>query len=389
MVPYYVLLGVVSVLGFVLCELKKSRRRDLIYVCICTVLMLLMAGLRSGKVGVDYGAYANYFIKVTREDFSYALSMSHGFPLEPGYRLLNYLISLITSNVYIFMAIISAVIIVPRMVFVYKYCKSTWLGVFVYVSFGFFGYAMCTLRQELGITVAMFAIPFLQNKKPLPFFLIVALSGMFHSSMWIFLPFYFIAWIPVNWKSLAVYVSGTVFVLIFSEVILNFITDYIYTGYKPGSMFTEGRSLNTAFIPILLFLCALLMKKRLLEYDPRNVILLNFSCYAALLFVLTIKHFIFQRVALIFLPAAILLIPQMLASVDVDMSQYALLEQEAPDPSKKKQFLGKQAELKRRLKDEKNFYYMTMGFILFGGLIYFAFLQYANRLLLVPYQLFF
>lgn len=392
MVPYFVLLGIVGILGFTICELKKSRRNDLIFVCICTLLMVLMASLRATSVGVDYNAYANYFtrtIKAQEGSFAYAMSFSNQFPLEPGYRMLTYLISLFTHNIYVFMGIVSSLIIVPRMIFAYKYCKSVWIGVFVYVSFGFFGYALCTLRQELGITVAMFAIPFLQNKKPIPYFAIIVLSAMFHSSMWIFLPMYLIAWIPLNWKSLSVYFAGTVFVLLFSEVILDIVTDYIYKGYKPGSMFTEGRSMNTAFIPIILFLCALLMKKVLLEYDSRNLVLINFSCYAALLFALTIKHFIFQRVALVFLPTAMLLVPQMLMCVDVDMSKYKLLNEQEPDPGRKKQFLGKQAELRRKMKDEKNFYYMVMGFILFGGLIYFSFLQNANRLLLIPYEFFF
>ena len=144
--------------------------------------------------------------------------------------------------------------------------------------------------------------------------------------------------------------------------------------------------LKTALIPIVVFIAAYCLKKRLLNRNPQNVVLLNFTMYAAFLFILTIKHFIFQRVALIFFPAIIYLLPEIVCSVQVDpekTEELTLLQQ--ADRGRRKQASAKETKLRTELRDQKALYYAAIGFVLAVGLLYYAFLLQTNRLLLVPY----
>ena len=54
---------------------------------------------------------------------------------------------------------------IADMAWTWKHSSIVWLSVFVYITFDFFGYALCTLRQELAISIALFGIPFLQDRK--------------------------------------------------------------------------------------------------------------------------------------------------------------------------------------------------------------------------------
>lgn len=119
---------------------------------------------------------------------------------------------------------------------------------------------------------------------------------------------------------------GLLFVLIFSVPILGFVTQYVFKAYTAGSYYTRGRSFDTALMILVFLAVALLMKKRVLARDPKNIVLLNLYVYASILFILTLKHFIFQRVGLRFLPVATFLLPEMLYSIKPDESRYAQLQ---------------------------------------------------------------
>lgn len=319
MLAYWLLLLLAVAAGFLICERKQSRKRDLLFLCGISLVMMGMAAVRANSVGVDTKVYAEYFQNVIAGGGpSFLMSAENMYLREPAYAVLNYLISLVTHNTVAAMGILSAIIILLRALFIYRYSPSVWVSVFVFISFGFFGYAMCTIRQEIAISIFLFAVPCIQNRKLLPYLALTVLGALFHSSIWFMLPLYWIANWKLNWKLLSLYGGGILFFLLFSEPILGVVTRYIYKSYTPGSYYMMGRNFNTAFVPIILFLAAFLMQKVLLERNPKNRVLVNLSCIAALLFILTLKHFVFQRIALICFPAALLLIPEILASLRPD-----------------------------------------------------------------------
>lgn len=387
LLPYIVLLAAAGAGGLLLCEWKPSRTANLWYLYAMTAVMCLMVLLRSSMVGVDYPTYQAYFEIVSQNPFSFLFSPNNIYRFEPGFSLLTYLFSLVTKDAAIYMALIPVFIIIPRAITIYKQSCSIWFSVFVYISFGFFGYSMCTLRQELAISIMLFALPYLKDRKILPYMVIIVIAASFHKSLWLMVPVYFLAVIPLNWKSISFYAAGTLFVLIFSVPILGFVTQYVFKAYTPGSYYTRGRSFDTALMILVFLVVALLMKKRVLTRDPKNIVLLNLYVYASILFILTLKHFIFQRVGLMFLPVATFLLPEMLYSIKPDESRYAQMQ--TLDKQQKKQQLSKLGTLRAQLRGERAVYYTAMGLFMAGCFYYYMFLLSSNRLLLVPYTMIF
>lgn len=384
MIPYVVLLTISGALGIIFCERKPSLKKEYIILGIMTLIMCFMAAIRSGSVGVDYDwVYRDYFLTVCQSDFSFLFSPQNMYRSEPVYTLLNMAVSIFTHEPLVLWGTASVVIILLRVIFILRNSSKIWLSVFCYIGLGFFSYSMCTLRQELGISVAMFALPFLQKRKPIPYFLIILLAGLCHTSLFILVPIYFLVTIPPNKWMIGLYSVGTLSVILFSVPILAWFTTTFtrFAQYAPGSYYMKGRNFNTIAIWIIIMVIAALLYKKLIERDQKNLVLFNLYLYGTLLMSLTAKHFVFQRVALIFLPFVVMLIPEMVQSMSPSPELLAQLE------GLKKGSINEQKRfaLKRELSDSKRMNYSIMALLIFVTVLEYLFLLYANRLLLVPY----
>lgn len=392
MLPYIFLLLFIVVLGIVLCERKPDRWKDALFLGITSVALILFASLRGESVGIDYPMYQEYFARMHQEGWQFLISPENTYRLEIGFSILNYGISRFTGDVHVFMAVVAALMVAMAALVLYRDCSVPWLGMFVFVSFNFFGNSMSFIRQSFAIGIFLFAIHYLKEKKFVPYLLIVLLAATFHKSMLLMIPVYFVANLRVTWKSVAIYSGAAAFLLALFWPVFRLVTQYVYTFYatEEGLYFLRGRNWQTAFIPVILMLLALLLKKTLLEKDPKNVVLVNFALYTGLLFIMTCQHYLFQRIGNIFFAASIFLVPEILQSVR--MEQPALQEESLKklwERGDKKKRMQEQRMLKSRANWHRQYYYYSLGVILFFGALYFVWFLLQNRINLIPYATFF
>ena len=379
--PYLTMTLVALAGGLVLGEWKKSKvGMELLYWGCCAA-MIVIAGLRGPYVGGDTMFYRSYFGYVASGGMEYLTDPWNSYRWEPGYGVVNLLISKFTADPQVFLMIVAALTIGLRFVAMRRASSKLWLSLFIYASFGFFSYSLCTLRQELGITVYFFAFPFLQKKKPIPYFLLTALAATFHRTLWILIPVYFLAWIPWKRWSQILYGAGTALMLLLAVPVIYFLAEHFAQSYLVDTQFFEGRNVQTAFIPILVCVFTIFMHKKLLERDPRNLVLLNFSVYFAALFAVTLEVFLFQRVALLFFPFVVYLGPELMCCLDAAPEDFGL---------EKAKGRGKElAQRRKEYKDARSLYVTALGLFIAAALLYQVFLLTANRLGLVPYRTFF
>lgn len=397
MLIYNLLLLLIIVLGILLCEWKKCSRNDLLFLVTVAVAMIVISSLRAHTVGIDYDMYARYYKQVYDGGWGFLISGANGYRIEPGYSLLNFIVSRFTPDVRVFMAVVSVLVTVLTAVLAYKYTPIPWMTMYVYASFGFFENTLSFIRQSIAIAIFLFAVPYLMKRKFLPYLLIVILAATFHKSILIMVVAYFVAFLPVNWKTLTAYAVGTGLIMAFSWQIFSFITKYIFTYYAtPEGMYyiAVGRDWNTAVVPVLTAVVAVILMKPLLRRNPANLALINFSIFSAILFIMTCQRFLFQRIGTMFFTTAILLIPEILKSVGVDSEQaeeYVQLKtglKKQASASKKKAY-EESRKLKSSLNTRKYVYYYSAGAVLFIGFLYSTFLLLANRINQIPYKFFF
>ena len=234
------------------------------------------------------------------------------YRMEFGFSFLNFAISRFTGDVHVFMAVAATILVLLAAIAIYRDCSIPWVGMFIFVSFHFFGNSMSFIRQSFAIGIFLFAIRYLKEKRFVPYLLIVLLAATFHKSILLLIPFYFLAQVPICWKTLAVYGTGTILIMAFFWPIFEFITQFVYQFYatEEGLYFLRGRDWQTAFIPVSLAVVALLLKGRLLRQNPQNGALVHLAVCTGLLFILTCQHYIFQRIGNIFFAGAIFFAPR-------------------------------------------------------------------------------
>ncbi len=400
MAPFAILVFVLLILGIVLCERNKEsesiRMRNAVFLAVSGVILTLFAALRAKSVGIDYQMYEQYFNAMRDGGAGFLFSGENQYRVEWGYSLLNYLVSLVSGDIRVFMAVAALLIMGLTCLFIAKNSPSWWLSIFVFVSFGFYTNSLCFIRQSIATAIFLFAIPFLKQKKLLPYLGIVVLAASFHKALFVMVVLYFIAHIPVNWKSLTAYGVLTALVLIFSWPIFHFVTQFVYQYYatEEGLYYMQGRDWQTAFVPVVYMLVIVGLRRYLLRRDEKNVVLVNFSIYAGLLYIMTCKHFLFQRFGMLFFTAAILVIPEFLASIDMDREALKALQENSVVKKVKNKQERKKAALEERQKraalvNQKYYYRYSVAAVVFIGLVYYFWILLQDRTLLLPYLTFF
>lgn len=387
MAPYNYILLFTVVLGLAICEVKRGKGRNLIFLGIVSAALIAMGYLRANTVAVDYVMYENYFYAVADGGWDYIKNSSiNTYFTEPGYVLINYLVSLVTRDVHVFMGVISLISVGLTAGLVYRRSPSPWMSMMVFISFGFWFNSLNFIRQQLAILIFLFAIEFIQKKKLVPYLLIVVVAALFHNSILIMLPIYFFANLPFNWKTITFYGVGAFILTISTMPIFEFLTQYIWKFYatEEGIYYMRGRDFMTALFPLLLFVAAALFSKVLIRKKPENLVLINLSYYSCLLYLMTLQHFLYQRFGMMFFAVAILLIPEIMACTEPDsgmVTEFNTLMAEG----KNSQNLHRIGVLKRQIHDAKWLYWAAIAILLVAGYAYYYFLMDSNRVLLVPY----
>jgi len=387
MMPYVILLVAAGALGFGLCEYKPTKQKELLYLIIMTVVMCAMVICRGENVGIDYDfIYRDIFLSINNNNnLGYLLSPANSYRTEPLFVLVNMVCAAVSDSPMFCFAVFGVLIIVLRIVFIAKYSPKSWISLYFYISFGLFSYTMCTTRQELAISIAMFALPYIMDRKPIPYFVIIIAAGLMHNSLLMLLPLYWIVLIPPTKKwAIGLYSGGLLFLLLFSHDVIYWFTGifkrFSYYHEGSGTFYLLGRPVITviAFVAVMVVCC--FFYKRIVEADSRNMILFNLYLFGTLVMIPVVKNFIFQRVAHMLLPFAIMLIAVIMASVDFRSSELAASDKKLPN--------NKRYELKKKADDDKRMYYSILALFMFIGALEYFMQMNTNRLDLVPYVTF-
>lgn len=155
----------------------------------------LFVGISDMLGGYDRYIYAELFDSMC-DDLSFGFPLSRTsllslYPSEIGYDSINYLISFVTHNRYIFILIYTLLIYALLFQSLKKYAENYPFAVMVFMGLWFF-FTFTYLRQVLAAATCWLAIDYVVQRKPLQFFAIVALAVTIHNSAIVFAPLYFV-----------------------------------------------------------------------------------------------------------------------------------------------------------------------------------------------------
>lgn len=309
-------------------SLTGRRTKHIALMCACLILWFFMA-FRAIGVGVDTKHYAYVFSQFDDIPFSRVFtavtyaneSESWAFDFEPGYRLANKLLSLLFTSPQAITVFNSTVIICLWYFLIKRDSPNFLLSVWLFITLGIYQTEMNVTRNAIAILMVYNAFPYL-HRRDFPRYLAVCLfASLFHIAALVLLPVYFLVWgLKLNLRRAAVLVAafcavGVVFPLI--SPILTRLVPARFAKYLQGNNEKLGSLivgvLNGGFFLLTLWLIPRKSRKRVFSRERLGVMLLTINlCF----FGLNIGLGDASRMAALFGPYLVILIPRMLTLID-------------------------------------------------------------------------
>ncbi len=303
-----------------------TREKAVNAVCIGAIFIILtaMAALRL-EVGNDYGTY----VVTCHEIFQRGYVVT-----EPGYNLVvRILYTLSGKEDYLLMfAVFGAAIVAIFLKILKDQSDSFALAFFVFMTMGFYYRSYNTVRYYLALAVAIFCIRYLVDIKRenlIKFFLLILVAAMFHKSVLIVIPMYFIARYPWKQWALIVLASAGVVVGLLHNQIMD-IALKLYPSYNDTVYIEETHTITENAAPIfgcmfVIALCVICFKDAIRDRAD-NRMYFNMNIMAVVLYLSCFWLPLVTRFAYYLTTTQMLLLPNIIVSIR--------------DPKKKKRVLA-------------------------------------------------
>lgn len=181
---------------------KKSIEKYFVFTSI--FLLILLIGLRHQTMGVDLGQYSGYlasFKKISSLSWLQIFKMNSFLNYEKGYVIFNKLIGMFSSDRQVFLFVCAIFTLAPIGLCIYKYSKNTLMSFVIYLGLPVFLSVFSPIRQAIAIGITVYAYRYIREKRIVPYFLTIALAGMFHKSAFIMIIAYPIYRIKLDKKA--------------------------------------------------------------------------------------------------------------------------------------------------------------------------------------------
>lgn len=302
----------ISVQGFFLETVKKiyKNQANILFAIIFFLQLFIPAAFRDSSVYNDSQAYAEHFLSI---DPKSVFDINPLERFEVGYQILENFIKLYISDNPVALFFVTSLIIQSSYVYTfYKYSRSLWFSIFLYIGLCHYFFVVSGIRQAVAIAVFNFAFYYLINKKYLGFFLVTLLAAQLHSSAYtlLLLPlfsrinfnkFFFLIYTLV--LVLGYFLLDQIFV-VFSSFFPNYAKDYIQNEWISDSKTGTLVILSTYLIG-LVFIKRTFNKVRMNE--EKKMMMLYYLLLVMLL-ILSIKVSNVARLINYFIPFSIILL---------------------------------------------------------------------------------
>lgn len=149
------------------------------------VLLVAQIGLR-WETGTDWVPYLNHFRSIN--DFASASPLKNGF--EYGYNILAFAVKFIFPNYSLFLVIHALIYYLLIFKSFNRYSPYFYLTLLLFytLTMGMMG----SNRQLIALAICIYAIRFIVEKRPISFFILIAVAISFHTTAFIFAIYYFL-----------------------------------------------------------------------------------------------------------------------------------------------------------------------------------------------------
>ena len=305
---------------------KKTKHLALIIACF--ILWFFMA-MRNVTVGVDTKYYSYVFAQFSQIPLSkvfsavtYATSSrTWSFDFEPGYRMINKLVSYISDSPQAITIFNSTLIITLLYNVIRRNSPNYLLSIWLYITLGIYQTEMNVTRNAIAILIVYNAFSFARTRQFGKYVLMCLLATSFHVAALVFIPIYWlIHYVRIDIKRGILFIGaacliGAIFPIIspYIRILLPDRFDRYFEGNNDKLVSLMVGMMNAGvFVVTYLMMRESERKKVVSDYSIGVTMLVLNLCF----FGLNIGLEYASRMAALFGPYLIIFIPQMLSLME-------------------------------------------------------------------------
>lgn len=193
-------------------ENRSEPKSKKIYCSIVAVQWILVSGLRDWSVGADTYAYYLAFEEVKWTGWSEIVRNLYGYLFQsleikdPGYALLTKLFQIFFRDYQMFLIAIAALFMSLMALWIYKNSSAPCTSFIIFSTLFYSFYAVTGHRQTIATALIVFlGYELIKEQKLWKFAAIAFVSFLIHKSSLVFVPFFFLARIPITMPVMLAY----------------------------------------------------------------------------------------------------------------------------------------------------------------------------------------
>ena len=216
--PYIFMVMLYAALGYLHYSDEDEQHKNYCNAA-AVVAFVLFFGFR-GFLLTDWILYYPYYVNLEWGDIlNFFIPDKQG--MEPGFALFAMVCKTVSFGNYHFLEfVITCIVLTCIYRFMRRYTGNIALGLMIFLAFNGVGVICNLLRNSLAIGIFLLAIPYIEQRRPLQYYLLCLLALTFHISALVYLPLYFFFHrFPSRWIYLGVFVvANLAFITRFSIV---------------------------------------------------------------------------------------------------------------------------------------------------------------------------
>ena len=285
---------------------KEGIRYWLLVTFVAALPLIYISAIRY-NVGADYIPYYRYYLGV--------LNGAGQGRYEILYFLANKLVASLHLSAPWFFGFTAVLFLMP----VYKRIISDspypYMSIFLLLGMTYFFFFLNGTRQMIGAAFLLLSIPFIENRKFIPFLVLVLIATGFHTTCIVFLAVYFLVHMDLKPKALT---AITLAVFAFGQFLANFVNGFLrnmdyYSSYLESTFAQRGQGYVVLAMNILLVAFTTVFYQ---QDNPRFKIYYNLQVVALWASALTGKIVLIDRYRMVFGLASVILIPMTLNGIE-------------------------------------------------------------------------
>ena len=310
-VIYWIIVAAVIILGQVLPQRGCQKKY---YVYIIAFMHTFVCAFRYKFLTGDLMKYNTQFLELRSEGYFDSEVINDW--KNTGFTWIMKFISDISGGNFqmllIFLAIFTEAIVAYLIL---RYSPKPWLSYLVWNCMAFYvTYGFTSIKQGTAMAILMCAVMCIFEERPVLFIGLTLIAGFIHNPALCFLPAYWIAKRKINFRTIIQYFIITVIIVMFTDPIVDFVTDLYYAGNDEIEFIGTSNVLGGRFFVICVVLFTGIVLKGFKEKNFEA--LFNLIIIAAIFQTFSNYNNVFTRLSDYYLQVVVLYIPMIFYNTD-------------------------------------------------------------------------